>query len=441
MLTVNLTCARAALDPVAGDVVAGFHVLFAEDAPQTRAAAEEGEAGQLLARLAELAGHQDFAEALRLVNGVLAKNPALCSHDTRFAWLRGALLAGIAGQPKSVAVLDLAAAERAFVEISAQAGRDRSGAAALVAAGKCAYADGRFRQAGTHRRAALKQDPGAAEAHYQLARLRRHAGDMRAVRKNLVLSFGIGYGYALRAASDPLFGADAGLLRRCVKTAVRRATAATRDTLAGGLARLRFLVRHADPDFPAASLARFASTRDAIVSLAAEPSPATLRKALRGRTTARATCAPVTRLAEDYCALLRRNEETIVRRDAEWQAARDPSQVARWLTRGMEASVVGMLIAVIAGTFDFAAAAPFPGWHANASALGLALAVLILWLLMHTSFLRRPTRQFFECVVTALQARARARFECGGPARIVRNRRRLHRRIRRIERRFGIAGS
>ena len=108
----------------------------------------------------------------------------------------------------------------------------------------------------------------------------------------------------------------------------------------------------------------------------------------------------------------------------------------------METAVVGVLIAVVAGTFDFAAAASFPDWNAtaSASALGLALAVFCLWLMMHTSFLRRPTRGFFERIVAAVQARSRARFERGVPRRIARNRSRLHVRIRRIEREFGIDG-
>jgi len=102
---------------------------------------------------------------------------------------------------------------------------------------------------------------------------------------------------------------------------------------------------------------------------------------------------------------------------------------------------MAMLSGAVAGVFDFAAATP-RAWHAtaSASALGLALAVAILWLLMHTSFLRRPTRHFFERIVSALQARARARHERRQPHRIARNRRALHARIRRIEREFGIVG-
>jgi hypothetical protein len=103
--------------------------------------------------------------------------------------------------------------------------------------------------------------------------------------------------------------------------------------------------------------------------------------------------------------------------------------------------VAAVLIAVVVGTFDFAAAAvPFPDWNATASAtaLGLALAVANLWLLMHTSFLRRPTRSFYQRAVVAVQGWSSARFERRLPHRIARNRRRLHKRIRRIEWRFGL---
>jgi hypothetical protein len=447
ILTVNLTYACAAIDPVAADMVEGFHFLFDEDAPLRRHAAPAGdETGRLLARLAELTGRQQFAEALRFVNAVFVEYPAVCAQDTRFEWLRATLLAGIPGQPKSVAVLDLAAAEKAFLRIAARSERERpaEAAAALVAAGKCAYAAGRLRQADAHCWDALERDPGAAEAYYQLARLRRHAGDMRAVRESLTLAFGIKYCYALRAASDPLFLADAGLLRACAQAATRSAAKASRDTLAEARARLRFLVRQADHDFPAASLDRFAPTCNEITALAGVPAAATLRKVLLWRKAVFATRSPVRRLAQEYCALLRANEETIARRRVDARrAARDPGLLARWLTRATEASVVGVLIAIVAGTFDFAAAAPHAEWNATASssALGLALAVFNLWLLMHTSVLRRPTRHFYERVVVAVQAWSLARFERGLPGRIERNRRRLHRRIRRIERRFGIASA
>jgi len=444
VLTINLTHACAALDPLTADVVGGFHSLFDEDAPPAPVRAAEGEAGRLLARLADLTGRQQFVEALRLVNAVLAENPAVCTHDGRFAWLRATLLAGIAGQPKSVATVDLPAAERAFLEIAArvEGGRPIEAAAALVAAGKCAYADGRFKHADAHFWAALGRDPAAGEAYYQLARLRRHAGDMRTVRESLVLACGVSYAYALRAASDPLFRADTDLLRTCTEKATRQADAAARRTLADGQARLRFLARHADRDFPLASLARFAPTRREVAALASAPAPATLRKALQQRNAAHATRVPVARLARDYCALLRANAATIARRDLTRRPARDPGRIARWLTRAAEASVVGSLIAVVAGTFDFAAAAPFPDWNAtaSASALGLALAISSLWLLMHTGFMRRPTRRFLERAVVMVQARSRARFERSLPDRVARNRRRLDRLIRRIERRFAIEG-
>jgi tetratricopeptide (TPR) repeat protein len=443
VLTINLSQACAALDPAA-DVVGGFQALFAEDGPSLRPADENGEASRLLARLGELIGRQQFAEALAFVNAVPVRHPATWANDGRFAWLRARLLAGIPGQPNSVAVVDLPYAERAFVEIATRAAgvSPAEAAAALVAAGKCAYADGRFKAAEAHCRSALARDPGAAEACYQLARLRRHAGDTAAVRESLVLAFGMAYGYALRAASDPLFRADARLLRDCAWAATDRAAAATRATLGDSLTQLRVLVRHADRDFSAVSLPGFAPSRDEIVARVDEPLAPTLRKALRQRKAAQATGAPLRRLAQDYCALLQRNEETIARRGIARRTARAPDRVARWLTRATEGSVVGVLIALVAGMFDFAAAAPFPEWDttASASALGLALVVFHLWLLMHTSFLRRPTQSLFERAVAALQARSRARFERRVPRRIARNRRRLHERISRIERQFGIDG-
>jgi tetratricopeptide (TPR) repeat protein len=443
VLTVNLHYACAALDPIAADVVSGFQSLFDDDLPVRQAAADPGEADHLTERIAALAGRQQYADALRFVNAVLVEYPTICAEDRRFEWLRATLLAGIAGQPKSAAVVDLNAAERAFLKLAARAGCDRpaESAAALVAAGRCAYAGGRFSDAQAHYGGALERDPHAAEAHYQLARLGRHAGKLSLARECLVRACGIKFSFALRAASDPLFRQDVDLVRASVVAAARRAAAAARAMLREGLGLLRFLVRNSDRDFPAARLAGFAAARDGIATLAGEPAARTLRSALLQRQTAATTRPPVVRLAQDYCDLLRANEDAIaLRGSARTRPAADPGRVARWLTRATEVSVAVALIAVVAGGFDFAAAASSPAWNTTASSftLGLALAVANLWILMHTSFLRRPTRQFFERNVILAQAWSFARFERGIPDRVARNRRRLHKRIRRIERRFGL---
>src|SRR5690349_20091909 len=142
ILTVNLALACAALDPAA-DVVGGFLALFDEDAAKPHTIDEKPAAARLHARLAELIGRQQLAEALALVNAMPASHPAIWADDRRFAWLRARLLAGIPGQPKSVVVFDLLYAERAFLDIATRpAGvADAEAAAALAAAGKCAYAD------------------------------------------------------------------------------------------------------------------------------------------------------------------------------------------------------------------------------------------------------------------------------------------------------------
>src|SRR6202035_5532451 len=169
-------------------------------------------------------------------------------------------------------------------------------------------------------------------------------------------AFGHKFAYAMRAAGDPLFGVDMGFVRACVVAATRRATQAVRATLREGLARLGYLVRHGDRDFPAAALDGFAQTRADIAKLAATPARTTLRGALLQRADADATRAPVMRLAQAYCAALRANEETIALRDVERRRApTDPGKVARWLTRAAEVSVAATLVGVVAGTFDFAA--------------------------------------------------------------------------------------
>jgi tetratricopeptide (TPR) repeat protein len=446
VLTVNLFYACAAADPVLGDLVSGFHHLFDDDAVVAADIdpASDDDAERLIARIAALTSRQQYSDALAFVKAVLVEYPSVCARDMRFECLRAALLAGVPGQPKSAPVVDLPAAEAAFLKLAARADSERpAGAvAAFVAAGKCAYARGRFADAASHYGSALDRDPNAAEAHYQLARLRMHAGNTRAARELLIVAFCARFSFALRAASDPLFRAEIDLVRSCVIAATRRTGQVARATLDEGLARLRFLARHSDRDHPAEELDRFAPTRAGIAALVKVPAAPTLRKALLQRRVVDATRAPVMQLARDYCDVLRANEEEIAFRDVKLKhVAADPGRVARWLTRGAEVSVVVMLIAVVAGIFDFAAAGAVSDWSATASASAFGLAIATLWLLMHTSFLRRPTRNFFERAVVVAQGWTLARFERRVPRRIARNRRRLHNRIRRIERRFGLDGA
>ncbi|HEY2136190.1 MAG TPA: tetratricopeptide repeat protein, partial [Xanthobacteraceae bacterium] len=399
VLTLNLLYACAAADPAVGDVVDGFHVLFDGDAAISEGAQPSGEpdADRHFERIARLMACQKYVDALQVVNAVLTEYPTLCGADPRFARLRAVLLAGIAGQPKSAATIDLPAAELAFLDIAARATSTDAAVAAWIAAGKCAYADGRFADAGGHYCAALDRDPHTGEANYQMARLRLHAGRKRAARKFLMRAFAARFSYTLRAASDPVFRADIDLVRACVVAATRHGRRAARDALAKGLARLRFLARHGDRDHPAEALTGFAPARSALAALAREPAATTLKQALFRQKTVDAALAPVGRIARDYCDVLRANEDRIALRGVgRERMPADAHRVAGWLTRVTEVSAVVVLLAAAAGFVDYASAAPFPDWHTTAQASAHGLAVAVFWLLVHAGTLRRPVRRFFE---------------------------------------------
>ncbi len=441
-LTLHLHYACTAADPVAGGLADGFHLLFDDEAARHRPRAS-GEAEPLIAKIAALTARQQFGEALRFVNAVLVEYPALCAQDLCFERLRAALLAGVPGQPKSAQLVDLPAAERAWFNLALKAGRERpaEAAAAFVGAGKCAYAAGRLTDAERHYCAALDRAPRSGEANYQMARLRMHEGNQRAVRDFLILAFQAHFCFALRAAGDALFRGDVALVRSCAIAATRRTAHEMKVELARFLAALKFLAHNSDHDHPADQLAGFASTRAEIARLAGQRAATTLKHVLSQKKEADAQWPPVARLAGDYCALLRAQEEQIVRRGIAPRRRVDAERVARWLTRAAEVSVAAALIGVVAGMFDYAAAAPMLDWQVTASVSAFGVGMATLWLMLYTSRLRRPTRNFFERVVLAVQARAQARAERAIPKRIARNRARLRKRIRRIERYFGLVNS
>ena len=320
VLTVNLSQACAALDPAA-DVVGGFQALFDEDAPSPRAADENGEAARLLARLAELIGRQQFAEALAFVNAVLVE---ASGHVRQRQPVRVAARAAARRHPGPAE--ERRGARPARMPNAHSSRSRRAPRAFLPPKPRPRWwppANAPMRTGASRRRKRIAGPPSnAIPARPKPATSWRGCAGTpatrQAVRESLVLVFGMAYGYALRAASDPLFRADARLLRDCAWAATDRAAAATRAALGESLARLHVLVRHADRDFSAVSLPGFAPSRDEIVARVGEPLAPTLRKALRQRKAAQATrrAAAAARAGLLRAAATERGDDRAARRRA-----------------------------------------------------------------------------------------------------------------------------
>ena len=150
----------------------------------------------------DLLGASHYREALEVVRLTLAgtdQRPA-CTSDHRLHYLHGVLLSGAPGEQKSIELVDLAAAEQAFLTAAHATPHAQPTAAALayVGAGKAAYAQGRLDHAEQHYRAALAVTEHCGEAKYQMARLQTHAKDLHGVQMFLRTAFDIHWSFPSR---------------------------------------------------------------------------------------------------------------------------------------------------------------------------------------------------------------------------------------------------
>jgi tetratricopeptide (TPR) repeat protein len=335
ILTVQMYHVCATLGPLAGDLVTGFHALFDDHTP-----APPNPAGPIADALA-LVADQRYDEALA------ALGQADAGDDPRIDQLRAMLLGGIPGQPKSAGILDLPAAEHAYVSAArkAEATRPVEAVRALVAAGRCAYADGRFDDAAHYFGLALDRDPRSGEANYQMARLRMHAGEMSRVRDFLVLAFRASFSYALRAAGDQLFRQDPELVEDCVALATKRIVSDIRSRIAGYADLIQTLRRDGDPEFGLARLERLPDVLEQFEALKAVPEPVTLKRALCLEKRVLAFNEPLQRVARDYCVILRKAEVAVSVRGVEEPAPPDHTARAHHICDVATATVMAIAAA------------------------------------------------------------------------------------------------
>jgi tetratricopeptide (TPR) repeat protein len=148
---------------------------------------------------AQLVRKRMFPEALSAL-----EQSAPRGADVDIDRLVGTIRSGISGIPESIPTLDLVEAERRFLRASEGASPPLA-SQCLIAAARAAYVQGRFADAETHLKGAIAAAPTAAEAYYQMARLRLHAGDVASVESLLEKAFSLHWSFALRAASDTPF--------------------------------------------------------------------------------------------------------------------------------------------------------------------------------------------------------------------------------------------
>jgi tetratricopeptide (TPR) repeat protein len=281
--------------------------------------------------------------------------------------------------------VDLEAAEQAFVSAAEQARgvSTMHAAQAFVGAGKAVYAEGRLKEAADHYRAALSIQVQCSEANYQMARLRRHAGDLGGAQKHFSAALDCHWSFAIRAATDSLFTDAPSVVRGWIVAEAGRMQSDMRAEAANALARINFLRRNADRDYPLDLL----PSTDVLVrdlrAFAEMPGHTSLKPAFQLCRRERFDADRAVQLAQHYLALLLRVESAIIHRDLQKPEPPKPADL--------------------------------PGVEVDAAQTVLRRAArLARWL-------------------------SRRRAVLGKRARIARNRARLRKRVRRIQRHFDIS--
>ena len=363
VLTVQLYHVCAMLGPLAGDLVAGFHALFDDDGLPPPAGGD----GAIATALA-LVADQRYDEALA------ALGQADAGDDHRLDQLRAMLLGGIPGQPKSAGILDLPASERAYLSAAGKAAAPIEAARAFVAAGRCAYADGRFADAAHHFGCALDRDPRSGEANFQMARLRMHGGDIARVRDFLIQAFRAGFSYALRAGSDQLFRHTPELVEDCVAAATRRIADDIARRLASYADQIESLRRDGDPQLPPTRLERLPELLQQLDALKAVPAPATLKRALAREKRVLEFNEPLRRLARDYCVLLRKAETMVCGRGVTTPALPDDAARAARICDRAETVVTALAAAALIASV-IAVATSAAEWTVGAAVVSLVALI------------------------------------------------------------------
>ena len=393
----------------------------------------------------DLLATKHYREALEVVRLTLAgtdQRPA-CAGDHRLHYLHGVLLSGTPGEQKSIEVVDLAAAEQAFLAAARTTPREQPSATSLayVGAGKAACALGRLERAEQHYRAALAVAPQCGEANYQLARLRMHAKDLFGVQKHLSTAFDIHWSFALRAGSDVLFFAHSALVEKCVVATTSRLVSEARrriDKLIGGV---KFLKEREDKDYAVEAIGGVDFVATSIRSVQAPMHTAGLKKAFHVRKEMASTGRKLAQFVQDYCLLLRNLESLIVVRQTKHERGYDPERWAVPVADILPRAVRVVAIAVVGATIwlnlqptdpslSFATTDRFPF-------LAFALLAYELFRLapggISTTIYQRAVDVISRVQISRIAAEQKRNL-----ATIRRNRAALHQRLTAIEQHFGL---
>jgi tetratricopeptide (TPR) repeat protein len=374
-----------------------------------------------------------FAEALAALG--------TSDDDHRVDYLRGVLLAGIPGQPRSAALIDLRAAEDAFVSATHKASFRHAAETAqcFIGAAKAAAADGRPADAERYFQTALGHAPYCAEALFELARLDLQAKNQAAARISLAKAVGLHWSYALRAAIDPLFQPRRAMMCGVLKSVVRRIAHEIAPEFKSVRSDVHFMRRWQDAHWRFDGTERWKGLIIRLGVIGCAIPARVLKDAYELRKGVRGVRADLDALARSYCTMLAERAEGIARRDWHETVRRAPARVAAQLARLFEVATGLTAIGLIAAGFYVLFVAT--GWSDQERLIGAlgGLFGLVLAGQAPAKLLARACERWLASPVANAQAFLTLREQRRNRARAERNHARLRERLQRIGQRFGFA--
>jgi tetratricopeptide (TPR) repeat protein len=286
-----------------------------------------------------------FPEALEALDYAISGNGQNTGHKTdyRFHHLRGVLLLGIAGEPESLPLVNLKAAESAFVQAARYAQHDNPGEAAqaLVGAGKATYAEARLPDAQKYFLMSLKCDPRCGEANYQLARLYVHANDMNAIQRYLSTAFDVHWSFAMRAAEDAQFSHMTDTVENCVHLATQRMIQEIQPPVRKIVDDLKFVKEKEIELCPISGINEHAAILEDIADARNALNIKKLKNVFDVRHNMPRTREKVQKLAVSYCGHLTSSESRISSEGANFSARYiDPDRLAKSLKIAVRVIVI-----------------------------------------------------------------------------------------------------
>ncbi len=301
--------------------------------------------------------------------------------DYRFHQLRGVLLLGIPGEPGSLDILDLPAAEQSFLLAARYAQHDNAidAAQALVGAGKAAYADRRLSDAQKHYVASLDTDPKCGEAHYQMARLYVHGNNTKAIQDCLCNAFDIHWSFAMRAAEDAQFTQMTDLVEQCVRSTSNKIVQEIQPPLGKIVGDFKFITGKEDASCPISDLSEHSIIMEYIAQARRALNSKRLKHAFEVRQQVPRIVDALRMLAASYCSKLKGDEARIVTQGTaptiSAGTGSDPEKAAKGVMRFVVLLGVAVFVLVVFAEFNRPAYIGASGASYAFNFIGMALLI------------------------------------------------------------------